>query len=137
MQGVAPSDQMLSAAIEHAVRQALAAGLRQDALVSEITAAVLNLQAESRSEVTAAERMERDSAMFLAKFDGYGGDRWAAGKVGAFFGHDPLDCERIAQRVRKQARNRKAGHQSRPRGRPPKNSELNSVAESDVCDKAA
>ena len=132
----APSDQ-LAATIERALRRALAAGLRQDGCVAEIASAVLKLQAEVRAEVTTAERMERDSAMFLAKFDDYGGDRWAAGKVGAHFGQDALDCERIAQRVRKLARDRKAGHQSRPRGRPPKNSELNSVAGPGVCDEAA
>ena len=107
MQAVAPSDQMLSAAIERAVRQALAAGLRQDALVSGITAAVLKLQAESAVVTTTTERTRAESARLLALWQDAGADRNAAGKVAARMSKCPHEREIIAQRIRALVRKRK------------------------------
>jgi hypothetical protein len=111
-----PIDQHIQAAIGRTVDRLAAGRITRDAAIAEIAMSV----ASAHLERTPAERMERDSTMFLAKFDEYGGDRWAAGKVGAFYGQDPLDCERIAQRVRKLDRDRRTGLPSRRRGRPQK-----------------
>ena len=127
----APADEWI-AIVERAVSGVLAGQITKASAVAAIAAAV----AMSHLDQTPAARMSQEAAAFLRKFDEYGGDRWAAGKVGAFFGRDPLDCERISQRTRKLARERKADRPARPRGRPQKKSELNSVVVRNVCDEA-
>jgi hypothetical protein len=98
---------MLSATIERAVRQAMAAGLRQDGLVSEITAAVQKLQAESAVVTTTTERTRAESARLLALWEDAGADRNAAGKVAAKMSKCPHEREIVAQRIRTLVRKHK------------------------------
>ena len=110
----AVSDPMLSATIDRMVGQFAVGVLSR----TELVASIVSAAAETRLERTTAEREAEQAARYLAKFDEYGGDRWAAGRVGGHFGQDPIQCQHIAQHVRALVRARKAGREARPRGRP-------------------
>jgi hypothetical protein len=93
----------MNATIERALGLVSVGQLAVDEARQVIARAVVRAHLES----TPAQQDAQRAAMYLAKFDELGADRWAASKVGKYYGRDPLEVERIAQHVRKLDRDRK------------------------------
>jgi len=93
-------------AVAQAVQRAVDGAISVGAAVDQALAAV----AERHAATTAAQTLRQESAALLAAYDRRGGGRNAAMAVAKAFArdrYDPLELERIAQRVRALARGRK------------------------------